>query len=174
MWNSWEKMSAVKWPWSHARYVWLPSLQALCHYLQVEKNMHKNYSVLTCSSHAILQQQHKQVKNQSVWKCETSHKKCSGAVKGRIPSSEIEKEINPTSRICYLLVSNPIWVKARQHISLLCCCEAKLPTGADFLSVFNSLHEISCLSRAAVQVRNNHHDGVEGWWAFRIRLALII
>lgn len=83
-------------------------------------------------------------------------------MEGKIPSSEIEKEINPTSRICCLLVSNPIWVKARQHISLLCCYEAKLPTGADFLSVFNSLYEISCVSRAVVQVNNDHHDGVEG------------
>lgn len=80
-------------------------------------------------------------------------------MEGRIPSSEIEKEINPTSRVCYLLVSNPIWVKARQHISLLCCYEAKFPTGADFLSVFNSLHEISCSSWAAVQVNNDHRDG---------------
>lgn len=44
-------MSVVKWPWSHARYVWLLSLQACCHYLQVGKNMHERYSVFTFSSH---------------------------------------------------------------------------------------------------------------------------
>lgn len=63
-----------------------------------------------------------------------------------LPSSEIEKEINPKSRICYLLASKPIWVKAMQHIHVLYLYETELPTGADFPSVSDSLLDI-CWAR---------------------------